>query len=583
MTTLIKRKKQKRLLGQPICEGIAIGNLFYFKWKQSEIPTFALSSKDIKTEINRFKHALTRSVKDLEQLKDQLLKDEAREGAAILEAHIHIIKDPSLEKKVTDHIQKAMVNAESAFYLLMQEYEQSFLELSDPYFRARYKDIQDLTRRVLKHLRRSMNIGVADVPKGAIVFAEELSPSEVAEGDATRIAAFVTEKGSEIGHAAIVARAKGIPFLSGVSLDNIEDYEGETVVVDGFSGEVIIKPSKKVKEKYLEKSEHVLDYLKHIDEEASVIAKTKDKVDIELFANIESLNQVNEISRYKAGGVGLFRSEFLYLSSQRIPDEEAQFLVYSKMAKTLGEVPLVLRTFDLSGDKLTEFLVYGKKGKTLTHSQINEKKRLILKEQLKAILRAAKFGNIHLLFPMIAGVGDLRARKELVHEAAKELLEKGIPFNDKIPIGSMVEVPSAAVMSDYLAKESDFFSVGTNDLTQFSIGVERSGGTAGFIARSSDPGLLRLIEMIIRNGDKNGIPVTMCGEMAGNPAFTKLLIGLGVKRFSMPPRFIPKIKNLICHLSYEEAVKFAKKVKRIRVVDEVEHLIEKDMGRLDSF
>lgn len=580
MTATVKKKRQKRLIGQPICEGIAIGHLFYFKWKNSEIPTFSISSKDLKIEINRFKHALARSVKDLENLKDKLLKEESREGAAILEAHIHIVKDPSLEQRVTEHIKKAMVNAESAFYLLMQEYEQSFLELSDPYFRARYKDIQDLTRRVLKHLRRSMNIGVAEVPKGAVVFAEELSPSEVAEGDSNTVAAFVTEKGSEIGHAAIVARAKGIPFISGVSMDDIEEYVGNKVIVDGYSGEVILNPSKRIKDKFLEKTENLSSYLSYIENQNSAKAETKDKVQITLSANIETLNQVDEVLRYNAGGVGLFRSEFLYLSSQRIPDEEAQFEIYSEMAKTLGTLPLVLRTFDLSGDKLTEFLIHGKKGKALTHSQINEKKKLILKEQIKAVLRAAVFGNIHLLFPMVSGVGDFNSRKKLIEEASCELKEEEKPFSSQIPIGSMVEIPSAAVISDWLAKSSDFFSIGTNDLTQFSLGIDRAKSTAGFISRSSDPGLIRLIEMIVKNGEKNQIPVTICGEMAGNPAFTKLLMGLGIRNFSMPPRFIPKIKNLICNLTMGEALKFARKVKRLKTLEEVEHLIERDMNHL---
>ncbi len=499
-----------------------------------------------------------------------------REAAAILSSHIEMIHDPVMTTQVEQAIRSKGKNTEYIFKSVIGEYEKKFHKISNHFFRERVKDFQDISRRIISHLRKNEKNTLASISYQAIVFAHELSPSDTAEANAQFIEAFVTRSGAETSHVAIMARAKGIPLVSSVDFPDPSKINLHQVIVDGYSGKVILNPAKSTINFYKAEQKKIQIHAKGLKKNQDLDTETFDGFKARLSANIEVFNEVESLPDHGGEGVGLFRSEYLFLAKDTFPSEEDQFLIYRNLVEKVEGYPSVVRTFDIGGDKFGQFHptryernpFLGCRG-----IRLMLKERAIFKSQIRAIVRASAFGQIHMLFPMISGLSELHEAKELVEEVKQELHAAGIPFSTNIPIGCMIEVPSAALTCDELAQECDFLSIGTNDLVQYSLAVDRNNPSMSYLYSPAHPSILRMIKMVVSEASRTNISVSVCGEIAADPRFTALLLGLGVNELSVSSYSLPIIKNVIRHLSIVEATHLADQALGLSTADEVVKLL----------
>lgn len=556
--------EELRLSGVPICRGVAIGKPFFFEALEADIPEVSLELHEIEAEIARYKDALQRSAEEVKRLHDNLEEQQMLEAAAILAAHFHLHNDPVLTTEVEKGIRKLKKNAEFVFHKQMLEYQKKFSSLGNPFFRERFKDIQDIIRRILGHLCRAIRPSLADIPPDSIVFAKELNASDIAEANNACIEAFVTESGGPTSHAAIVAKAKGIPFVTSINFNYFEGKEAAIVIVDGRTGDVFMNPSSTISSQYQKLQKQLLSHMNSLTQTAALKAETYDGYPMILSANIDMLNELNMVHQYGGHGVGLFRSEHIFLPNRMFPTEEEQFHIYRRLVKRLNGLPIIIRTFDVGGDKCM--------GNQPPPHELNPylgcrairfllKEPHIFKTQIRAILRASEYGNVSIMFPMISSLQELLEAKKLVYEVQHELQKTGIiPEIKRIRIGCMIEVPSAALIADHLAKECDFLSIGTNDLVQYTLAVDRGNHQMSELYTPTHPSIIRMIKLIVNEANLHGIPVAICGEIASDPRYTPLLLGLGVNELSVASRYIPLVKNAIRNASIVEANQLAEQV-----------------------
>lgn len=554
---------EMRLRGYPICPGIAIGRPLFFTVAEENIPEFSIPDDKIDSEVDRYYRALKHSRRDLVSLQKRLQNEGGTEAADILRSHLEIMHDPMMTVEVEEAIREKGKNTEYVFKSVIGEYEKKFLKITDEFFRERLKDFQDISRRIIGHLRKHERCTLAELTTPSIVFAHELSPSDTAEANTEVIEAFVTRSGAETSHVAIMARAKGIPFVSNVDFPDLTVSVPPLVIVDGCEGEVIINPSKETVKHYKQEQKQLKIKVQGLQNTGCLEAETVDGYKTRLSANIEMFNELDTLHQYGGEGVGLFRSEYLFLARDAFPSEEEQFLVYRSLVEKVGGHPAVIRTFDIGGDKLGNFHIsrYEKNPYLGCRAiRLMLKERNVFKTQLRAILRASAFGEVSILFPMISGVLELREAKEIVEEAKEELLHMGVPFARNIPMGCMIEVPSAAITADILVNECDFLSIGTNDLVQYSLAVDRGNPAMSYLYTPSHPSIIRMIKMVVDEGERANKPVSVCGEIAADPQFTPLLLGLGVHELSISSPSLPVIKNVIRRLSIVDAQKLAEQI-----------------------
>lgn len=576
--------EEMRLIGYPICPGIAIGRPFFFTVAEENIPEFSVPDDQIQKEVDRYYIALKNSRSDLLSLQKRLQKEGGNEAAEILGSHLEIMCDPFMTVQMEEAIRKKGKNTEYVFKTAIGEYEQKFQKITDVIFRERLNDFQDISRRIIGHLRKHERCTLADLEYKSIVFAHELSPSDTAEANTELIEAFVTRSGAETSHVAIMARAKGIPFVSNVDFPEFTQDPTPFVIVDGRSGEVILHPTKRTLSHYREEGKKLKIHVKGLQQTGSLEAETIDGYKTHLSANIEMFNELDTLHQYGVEGVGLFRSEYLFLAREVFPSEEEQFLVYRSIVEKVGGHPSVIRTFDIGGDKLGNFHVsrYEKNPYLGCRAiRLMLKERTVFKTQIRAILRASAFGEVSILFPMISGVLELREAKLIVEEAKEELLEKGVPFARNIPIGCMIEVPSAAITCDILAKECDFLSIGTNDLVQYALAVDRGNPSMSYLYTPAHPSILRMIKMVADEGNRARKTVSVCGEIAADPRYTPLLLGLGVD-LSVSSPSLPVIKNVIRRLSIIDARQLAEHVLSLSTAEEVEEVLVEAYRKLQA-
>ncbi len=565
------------LQGYPICPGVAIGRPFFFTVAEENIPEFSVPHDQIDNEVDRYYSALTSSRKDLVTLQKRLQNEGVSEAAAILGAHLEIMRDPLMTVEMEEAIRHRGKNTEYVFKSVLGEYEKKFNKIPDEFFRERLKDFHDISRRIIGHLRKHERRTLAQLTLKSIVFAHELSPSDTAEANSNVIEAFVTRSGSETSHVAIMARAKGIPFVSNVDFPDLTVSVPPRVVVDGGSGEVIINPSKETIRYYREERKKLKIRVKGLQKRGALETETYDGYKTRLSANIETFNELDTLQEYGGDGVGLFRSEYLFIARDSFPSEDEQFLVYRSIVEKIESDTSVIRTFDIGGDKFGNFHInrYEKNPYLGCRAiRLMLKERPIFLTQIRAILRASAFGELSILFPMISSVSELREAKAIIEEAKEELLKKGIPFARKIPIGCMIEVPSAAITADIIVQECDFLSIGTNDLVQYALAVDRGNPAMSYLYTPADPSILRMIKMVVDVAAIAEKPVTVCGEIAADPRFTPLLLGLGVHELSVATPALPIIKNVIRHLSIVEAQALAHQALTCTTADEVEELLD---------
>lgn len=567
------------LTGTPICRGIAIGYPFFFTLIEDIASEQSVPLQDIEDEVARYRQASARACEEIKALQIRLQKECAYDGAAILDAHLEIISDPLLNARVEQEIRITQKNADFVFQVIINEYQVKFNSMSDPFFRERFKDIQDLSRRVVGYLRKSDRECLADIPNDSIVFANDLTAFDTAEANSSLVSAFVTKQGGATSHAAIVAKAKGIPYVSSVDVESIGSLRDSLIIVDGRTGEIIVNPTAETLEKYSQLRGQLHQHMQKLNQSGKFEAETYDGYRINLSANIEMLTELELLRQSGGSGVGLFRTESAILSKEHFPSEEEQYVLYRKFVENLGGLPIVIRTFDLGGDK------YMRKQPT-THEcnpflgcraiRFSLREKRIFKIQLKAILRASIHGDVRIMFPMISSLSELIEVKELLKETKQELLRERHAVDKHIPIGCMIEVPSAAIIADLLAKECDFLSIGTNDLVQYALAVDRTNNALSDLYTPAHPSVLRLIKLIVNEANHQGIPVSVCGEVAADPRFAPLLLGLGVHELSVAPRYMPIVKNAIRHTSIVAASKLAEQVLKLSSSVEIEELLTRE-------
>lgn len=573
------KTRQTKVQGVPICRGIAIGKPFSFTFVEDEISEIDIPAENLEKEVSRYYHAIKKSREDIRQLQEKLEAEGILDGVAILEAHLHMMDDPLLTTQIEEEIRSKGKNAEFIFDKIVSAYQKKFNSFTDPFFRERAKDVQDIKRRVMGYLRKSIRVSLADIPENSIIFAQELTPSDIAEANSKNVGAFVTEQGGDTSHAAIVAKAMGIPYVSNIPFNLLETANAERAVVDGRTGTVILNPSPQALLKYRDLRDQLFSHMQSLNKTDQLQAETFDGYAMRLSANIDVLNEMELLHQFGGCGVGLFRSECVFLTNETFPSEQEQYSVYKGIVEKMKGLPIVIRTFDVGGDKYMQAQDLAAEENPFLGCRAIRfllRERDIFKTQLRAILRASAHGDVRIMFPMISALSEVVEAKAILEEAKEELRKSGEPMAKAIKVGCMIEVPSAAIVADLLAKECDFLSIGTNDLVQYSLAVDRGNQMVSGIYSPTDPSVIRLIKMIVSEANHQGIPVTVCGEVASDPRFTPLLLGLGVTELSVALRSMPVVKNAIRNQSIVAASQLAEEALTLSTAKEIEDLLIQD-------
>ena len=538
--------------------------LFYDDYNSS-IPSYSISSEDADSEFERFTEAVEQAKEEVSALRAKALKEAGEEQAAIFDAHFMMLDDPEVASKVKESLASLQVNVESIVFSIEQEMIDQLSASTDPYIQERVSDVHDVVRRILGHLLHRERLSLADIDRDVIVIAKDLLPSDMVGMARSRIKGIATEAGGRTSHAAILARAFQIPAVLGIGPFISDIKMGIPLVVDGDRGIVVVNPDEEALKK--EKASQSLRIIKEREFAGirDVVAATKDGVRILLEANIEVPEEVESVVEHNADGVGLFRSEFLFLGGH-VPGEEAQFKAYKKVVDAMAGKPVTIRTLDIGGDKvLPELGAQDEKNPLLGWRAIRFclSKTEIFRTQLRAILRASVFGDVRIMFPMISTVEELVKARGILEEAQSECKARGYAVPERIQAGIMIEVPSAALCSDILSRSADFFSIGTNDLTQYTMAVDRGNEKVSYLHDPYNPAVLRLIKMTIDAAKQASIEVSLCGEMGADPSAAILLIGLGLRELSMSAVSIPAVKSFLLSIKLEEAEQVAEAVMKM--------------------
>lgn len=532
----------EKFTGKSIFNGIAIGKILFYS--KDGVQIFRHKVEDTDAEIARYNKAKEKAIEELNAIYEKAVKEVGEMNAAVFEVHAMMLEDDDYNDSVKNIITSQGVNAEYAVATTSDNFSKMFAEMDDEYFQARAIDIKDISERVLNILagRSSENI-LGDEP--VIVVANDLAPSETVQMDKEKLLAFVTEGGSSNSHTAILARTMNIPALIGIKIDR--EWNGKMAVVDGYNGELILEPDEatiKVMKERQEKIARDREMLQTLKGKEDV---TLDGKHIKLYANIGSVADVANVLKNDANGIGLFRSEFLYLENDTFPTENEQFQAYKAVAENMAGKKVVIRTLDIGADKQVDYFGLDKEDNPAMGYRairICLKQQDIFKTQLRALLRASAYGNISIMFPMIISVNEVRQIKAIVAEVKEELISQGITVGD-VELGIMIETPAAVMISDLLAKEVDFFSIGTNDLTQYTLAIDRQNSKLDDIYDSHHEAILRMIRMVVENGHKNNCWVGICGELGADTTLTEEFIKMGIDELSVSPTFVLPIRKII--------------------------------------
>ena len=551
---------ERRFQGVGVSQGIAIAHAYVRGDVFIEPDKYSIDSSQKNEEIQRLKNALDETKKQIQNLKEQVrLASGVNKEEAIFDAHLLVLEDHEVLDKVKNIILNDGLNVEYAFYDIMGRYIRELKKINDRYLRERVVDIEDVMKRVLVNLS-SVEKAEQSATHDHILVIKELTPSDTAQIDHSLVKGFATEVGSYTSHAAIIARSLGLPAVVGIRGLSHQLHTGNTILIDGYEGLVILDPSAETLSNYKHLKKEKNKVLQKLQEARFEDPVTKDGRSITLSANIEFAYEALHAKENGAQGVGLFRTEFFYLNSKGLPDEDTQEQIYSKVSDNLAPDTLIIRTVDIGGDKipsedneieLNPFL--GWRG-----IRISLDRPEMFKTQLRAILRSAHSSSIGIMFPMISTIYELRYAKQLLEEVECDLDNEGIPYGKPREVGAMIEVPSAALLSSQLAKEVDFFSVGTNDLVQYTLAVDRINENVSDLYQPANPAVIKLLDQTVRSGHDEGIWVGVCGEMASDLLLTPLLLGLGFDEFSVGSPQVPAVKYALRKLNYRECKEMAK-------------------------
>lgn len=536
----------EKYIGKSIFKGIAIGKILFYQ--KGEQPVKRVKIEDTAEQIKRYEDARAKAAEQLQGLYEKALKEVGEANAAVFEVHQMMLEDDDYIDSVVNIIETQQVNAEFAVATTGDNFAKMFAEMEDDYFKARAADVKDISERMVNILSGNESGGaLGDEP--VIVVAEDLAPSETVQMDKEKLLAFVTRLGSANSHTAILARTMNIPAL--IEVDIKEEWSGKMAVVDGYTGTFYIDPDEETLKKMQEKKEEDIKARELLQELKGKEDITVDGKHIKLYANIGGVKDVTSVLANDAAGIGLFRSEFLYLEADNYPDEEAQFQAYKTVAENMAGKKVIVRTLDIGADKQVDYF-------NLDHEEnpamgyrairICLDRRDIFRTQLRALLRASAYGNIGIMYPMIISVDEVKEIKKIVESIKAELTEKGIEYGE-VEQGIMIETPAAVMISDLLAEEVDFFSIGTNDLTQYTLAIDRQNSKLDNIYDSHHPAVLRMIQKTIENGHKAGCWVGICGELGADMTLTETFLKMGIDELSVSPTFVLPIRKLIREMS----------------------------------
>lgn len=546
----------KRLKGAGVSAGLVTGKAVLVGRSLAAVHEVEISPEQIEAEVARFQGALSASREQIASLRSRVEEVVGKENAAIFDSHLMLVDDPSVVESVVQQIRQRRRNAEHVFQSVISGYRAMLSKVDDSYIRERLTDIEDVAGRVLRNLQGHAPVDLSHLTDHCIVVARDLSPSDTASIDREHVLAFVTAIGSRTSHTAIMARAMGIPAVVGLS-DAIEDIgEGDVLMVDGTRGEVVVNPTGEQTALYETRIREEREWIARVEAEAALPAETLDGFHVRLAANIAIPEEVETLRRRYGVGIGLFRTEFLFVRNDGLCEEEEHFRTYRKVAEDIHPNSVILRTLDIGGDK---FLSHLKMPVELNPFLGMRAIRFCLRRmdvfrvQLRAILRASAFGKVRIMFPMISTLEELQQALGVLDEVKAELAAEGIPHNPHLDVGMMIEVPSAAMIADRLAPHVDFFSLGTNDLVQYSLAVDRSNPDIAYLYQPSHPSIIRMVQHVVHAAYAHGKWVGICGEMASEPLLVPLVLGLGIHELSMSPVAIPAVKQLVRRVRMYEA------------------------------
>ena len=551
-------KTELTVQGIAASQGIAYGQIFVYIQSDVEVPSYEVEPERRLEEVSRFDRALVSTRQQIAKIQGEVEKNLGAQEALIFDAHLMALEDPALIGETIRVFESTGQNIETCFNQVSQRYIQAFAKFEDEYLRERASDIRDVAQRVLQNLLGQAENSLSRLADKRIVVANDVSPSDSASIDRSAAIALVTDSGSKTSHAVIVARSMKMPAVVGVRNLTKRAHNGDWAIVDGYDGVVILNPSETTLFRYGKIQEKKKSFEARLMEANRELAVTLDGVAVSLMANIEKVEEVAQVKAYAAEGVGLYRTEYLFLNSARIPTEQEQFLAYRAVAQAIAPQPVVIRTLDLGGDKPMEGSpdLFPKENNPFMGFRAIRfclENLEIFKDQLRAILRASACGNVRIMYPMISGSEEMVRANAVLTECMAELKSRDIAFDDKLQVGAMIEIPSAAMTADILAKECGFFSVGTNDLIQYLLAIDRGNERIAHLYEPTHPAVVRTLKHIVDEAHKRGVTVSVCGEMAGDPVFAPLLLGLGVDALSMSPAWLPSVKYMVRAMTMADA------------------------------
>ncbi|HQQ06056.1 MAG TPA: phosphoenolpyruvate--protein phosphotransferase [Candidatus Omnitrophota bacterium] len=571
------------LKGIAAAPGINIAPAYKFGKEEFDIPMQPIKAEEIPLQIQLFEESLIATRKEIIELQKRIAQEMGQEEAQIFDAHLLVLEDRMLIEEVISRLKKDQVNVPFIFSEVLKKYIQVFSKIEDEYLRERIADLNDVGKRVLRNLLGKEHRSLKDLQERVVVVAHDLSPSDTAAMHKQMVCAFVTDIGGKTSHTAIMAKSLEIPAVVGLGETINKIKTGDMLIVDGTMGVVIVNPDEETLRIYREEEQKLRGVAEKFLQVKDLPAVTLDGHAIDVAANIELPDEIPSVKVHGGQGIGLYRSEFFYMNRKDAPTEEEHFHAYKYVAEEMKPDPVIIRTLDLGGDKFLSQFDMPKEIKpflgwrAIRFCLANPD---IFKMQLRAILRASVFGKLKLMYPMISGIDELKQANAILNECKEELRKVRQPFDEDLEVGVMIEVPSAALTADLLAKEVDFFSIGTNDLIQYALAVDRTNEKVAYLYEPAHPAVLRMIKSIIEAAHANNIWVGMCGEMASDEVFTPVLLGLGLDEFSMPSLAVPQIKYILRSLSMTEARKIADEALSLTTAKEVESFMQSKLKEI---
>jgi phosphotransferase system enzyme I (PtsI) len=572
----------KKLQGIAVSPGVAIGEALVMDTEGFRIPRRFVSRDAVDDELERLDKAIRAAGSEIGGHREMVTGELGEKYGAIFEAHLQMLQDARLRRELEEMIRHRHYSPEYAVSRTLRRYAQVFQRLESAHLAERANDIFDIEKRLLRHLLGRRREGISHLTSPVLVLAHNLTPSETANLDRRFVRGFVTEVGGPGGHTAIVAEALEIPAVVGTGPVLAEVSGGDLVIIDGDKGLVILQPDEETLARYRHEVEEIRTLAARLESLRDLPCETADGVAVQLFGNIEFPYEVQHCLDRGAAGVGLYRTEFLYLGSETEPTEETHFQAYSQVVRTMGGRPVTIRTFDLGADKVPHLpQPEDERNPCLGLRSIRLALRYLtmFRTQLRAALRASALGNLQIMFPLVSTLLELRQAKMVLADVMEDLDEHGIDFNRDLPVGMMVEVPAAVMMIDHFVEEVDFLSIGTNDLIQYTLAVDRSNKDVVALYNPADPAVLTLISMAIEAAGRRSIPINMCGQMSGNTLHTMLLLGMGLRQFSVTPSAIPEVKHVCRHVTVAQCAAIAARVKTMENARDIKNYLREELNK----